>query len=230
MRLDRFLSNNTGLSRKEVRQYLAKKLVKVEGEVVTDGSQHINEFTHVELMGEAVQSRRARYFMLHKPKGYLSATKDDQHPTALDLLDEPFKEELHIGGRLDLHTSGLLLITDDGKWSRHVTAPKQKIPKVYLVETADPITPDTADVFAQGVYFKYEDLTTSPAQLEILEERKCRLTIYEGRYHQVKRMFGSVGNRVVELHRESVGQLVLDPKLEPGEYRELSAEEVAPYL
>ena len=230
MRLDRFLSNNTGLSRKEVRQHLAKKLVKVEGEIITDGSQHINEFTHVELMGEEVQSRRARYFMLHKPKGYLSATKDDQHPTALDLLDEPFKEELHIGGRLDLHTSGLLLITDDGKWSRHVTAPKKKIPKVYLVETADPITPETADVFAQGVYFKYEDLTTSPAQLEILEEKKCRLTIYEGRYHQVKRMFGSVGNRVVELHRESVGQLVLDPKLEPGEYRELTAEEVAPYL
>lgn len=230
MRIDRFLSNNTPYSRKEVRKILAERQVKVEGVVVTDGSQHIDEFTHVELMGEEIQARRARYFMLHKPKGYLSATVDDQHPTALDLIDEPFKEELHIGGRLDLHTSGLLLITDDGKWSRHITAPKEKIPKVYLVDTADPITPETAKVFAEGVYFKYEDLTTSPAELELLDERKARLTIYEGRYHQVKRMFGSVGNRVVELHRESVGSISLDEQLKPGQYRHLTDDEIQPYL
>lgn len=230
MRIDRFLSNNTLYSRKDVRKLMAKGQVKIEGEVVTDGSVHITEFSHVELMGEALQSRRARYIMLYKPKGYLSATKDDQHRTAMDLIHEEFKQDLHIAGRLDLNTSGLLLITDDGKWSRHVTAPKQKIPKVYRVETADDISPATAAAFAEGVYFKYEDLTTSPAQLEIITPRQCRLTIYEGRYHQVKRMFGSVGNSVVELHRESVGDVVLDPNLEPGQYRHLTDAEVQQYL
>ncbi len=226
MRLDRFLSNNTGLSRKTVRQHLAKRQVKVEGEVITDGARHIPAFCHVELLGETIHQRRARYLMLHKPRGYLSATQDKQHPTALDLIDEPLKETLHIAGRLDLHTSGLLLLTDDGQWSRQITAPKQKVPKVYQVETADPIHPDTAARFAQGIYFQYEDLTTSPAQLEQLGERCCRLTIYEGRYHQVKRMFGALGNRVVALHRESVGNIHLDPALQPGQYRPLSEAEI----
>ncbi len=230
MRIDRFLSNNTHYSRKDVRKLMAKGEVKVEGEVVTDGSVHITEFSHVEFMGEALQSRRARYIMLHKPKGYLSATKDDQHNTAMDLIHEDFKQDLHIAGRLDLNTSGLLLITDDGKWSRHVTAPKKKIPKVYLVDTADDISPETAAAFEQGVYFKYEDLTTSPAQLEVISSKQCRLTIYEGRYHQVKRMFGSVGNRVVELHRESVGNIFLDTALAPGQYRHLTDDEVKQYL
>ena len=176
MRIDRFLSNNTHYSRKDVRKLMAKGEVKVEGEVVTDGSVHITEFSHVEFMGEALQSRRARYIMLHKPKGYLSATKDDQHNTAMDLIHEDFKQDLHIAGRLELNTSGLLLITDDGKWSRHVTAPKKKIPKVYLVDTADDISPETAAAFEQGVYFKYEDLTTSPAQLEVISSKPVSYT------------------------------------------------------
>lgn len=226
MRLDRFLCNNSPYSRQRVRLLLAQGQVKVAGEVSIDGSRDIDHFTTVELMGRTLQSTQARYFMLHKPPGYLSATVDPQHPTVMELIDEPESEELHIGGRLDRSSSGLLLITNDGLWSRRITAPELKRPKVYRVETLEPISPQTQSAFARGIYLAYENLTTQPAQLEQLAARQARLTIYEGRYHQVKRMFATVGNRVTALHRESMGQIRLDPDLQPGQYRPLTAAEI----
>mgnify|MGYP000330197722 CR=1 FL=1 len=113
-------------------------------------------------------------------------------------------------GRLDLNSEGLLLLTNDGKWSRQLTLPDEEHAKVYLVETAEDIAAETAETFSKGIYFGYEDLTTGPAELELLGERRARLTIYEGKYHQVKRMFHAVGNRVVSLHREKVGPIALD--------------------
>ncbi len=120
-----------------------------------------------------------------------------------------------------------MLLTNDGDWSRRLTLPQEGHGKVYLVETAEPISGETAQAFARGIYFGYEDITTGPAELEILGERQGRLTIYEGKYHQVKRMFHAVGNRVVSLHRERVAHITLDPQLAVGEWRELSDDELA---
>lgn len=166
--------------------------------------------------------------MLHKPAGYLSATTDPQHPTVMELIDEP--TTLHIAGRLDRASTGLLILTNDGIWSRLLTEPKQSVPKTYLVTTADPITEETHARFSQGIYFAYEDLTTQPAKLDVIGSCKARITIYEGRYHQIKRMFHAVGNRVVALHRLSMGNIHLDPTLEEGKHRYLTTEEVTSIL
>jgi 16S rRNA pseudouridine516 synthase len=228
MRLDRFLSNLSEFSRLDARLLLAAGRVRVDGQRITDGRSEVREFSRVELDERLLQAGKpARYFMLYKPSGHVSATEHPEHPTVLDLLDEPDKHELHLGGRLDLTTTGLLLITNDGLWSRRLTQPERKQPKVYLVETEQPIGAEYTETFAQGLYFAYEGLTTLPAQLDILDTRKARLTLHEGRYHQVKRMFGRFRNRVVGLHRESVGPLKLDPQMKPGDYRSLTAEEVA---
>ncbi|MCO6055598.1 pseudouridine synthase [Pseudomonas sp. MOB-449] len=228
MRLDRFLSNFPEFSRLDARLLLAAGRVQVDGQPITDGRVEIREFSRVELDERLLQAGKpARYFMLYKPSGHVSATEHPEHPTVLDLLDEPDKQELHLGGRLDLTTTGLLLITNDGLWSRRLTLPGSKQPKVYYVETEQPIGSEYIDTFAQGLYFAYEGLTTLPAQLEILDTRAARLTLHEGRYHQVKRMFGHFRNRVVRLHRESIGPLKLDPQMQPGDYRSLTAAEVA---
>ncbi|GGU66611.1 hypothetical protein GCM10009504_24390 [Pseudomonas laurentiana] len=164
--------------------------------------------------------------MLHKPAGCVSATVDPQHRTVLDLLDEPDKHDLHIAGRLDYNTTGLLLITNDGLWSRRLTQPQTKLPKVYYVETEQVIGEHYIEKFREGFYFAFEDLTTQPADLTILGTHSARLSIVEGRYHQVKRMFGFFDNKVMRLHREHMGPLQLDPALQPGEYRALRPDEI----
>nr|WP_024307332.1 pseudouridine synthase [Pseudomonas sp. P818] len=228
MRLDRFLSNFPRFSRQDSRLLISAGRLRVDGAVVWDPRHEIRDFQRVELDDELLQAgRSARYWMLHKPVGVVSATEHDEHRTVLDLLDEPDKHDLHLAGRLDLNTSGLLLLTNDGRWSRRITQPQQRKPKVYHVTTEQPITSEYAEVFAQGLYFAFEDLTTLPAQLDVLSSHQARLTLFEGRYHQVKRMFGHFRNRVVALHRESMGEIVLDPQLAPGQYRALTAAEIA---
>lgn len=227
MRVDRFLSNLPQFNRQQARLLLIEKRVRVDGQIVSDPHHDIREFSRVELDEQVLQAGKpARYFMLHKPPGCVSATQDPEHPTVLDLLNEADKHDLHIAGRLDFNTSGLMLITNDGHWSRHLTQPQTKLPKVYYVETEQDITDAYITRFEQGVYFAYEDLTTLPATLELLGPRSARLSIVEGRYHQVKRMFGYFDNKVVRLHRESIGRLMLDSRLAPGEYRALTSEEV----
>lgn len=228
MRLDRFLGNLPALNRQQVQRLLASGAVKVDGQICRDGRHEVRSFQRVELADLVVQAGKpARYFMLHKPVGVVSATVHDEHRTVLDLLDEPEKHDLHIGGRLDLNTSGLLLITNDGLWSRRLTEPSSELGKVYRVETEQPIDPACVAAFARGLHFAYEDLTTRTAELVILGPNKALLTLHEGRYHQVKRMFGHFHNKVIGLHRESMGPLHLDPCLEPGQYRPLSAAEIA---
>lgn len=228
MRLDRFLCNLPALNRQQVQRLLASGAVKIDGQACRDGRHEVRSFQRIELADQMVQAGKpARYFMLHKPVGVVSATVHDEHRTVLDLLDEPDKHELHIGGRLDLNTSGLLLITNDGLWSRRLTEPRSELGKVYRVETEQVIDPVCVEAFAQGLYFAYEDLTTRPAELLILSPHTALLTLHEGRYHQVKRMFGHFDNKVIGLHRESMGPLQLDPQLAPGEYRHLSTAEIA---
>ncbi|WP_219266228.1 16S rRNA pseudouridine(516) synthase [Pseudomonas sp. Xaverov 259] len=227
MRVDRFLSNLPRFNRQQVRVLLVERRVTVDGLAVSDPHHDVREFSRVCVDDEVLQAGKpARYFMLHKPQGCVSATADPVHPTVLDWLNEPDKHKLHIAGRLDFNTTGLMLITNDGQWSRRLTQPQTKLPKVYLVETEQDIGPEYAVTFAAGLYFAFEDLTTQPAELELLGPRTARLSIIEGRYHQVKRMFGHFDNKVIGLHRERMGPLVLDATLAPGEYRELTDEEI----
>lgn len=227
MRLDRFLTRGGSRSGKEVARLLGAGAVLVDGAAEANGLRKIDRFSRVEVEGETLQAREALYLILHKPAGYLSATSDPQHPTVIDLIDHPLRHELHLAGRLDRASTGLLLLTNDGRWSKRVTEPAEEIDKVYRVTTRDSISLATAGVFAAGIYFAYENLTTRPAALEILGEREARLTIHEGRYHQVKRMFHAVGNQVLSLHREKVGPLELDASLGPGGYRALLPDEIA---
>lgn len=224
MKLSRFLHHHTAHGKHAIRRILAAGQVQVNGIVEKDSQCDIGEFTHVVCDGTVLQNKTAVYLMLNKPAGYLSATTDPEHPTVMELIDVP--QTLHIAGRLDRASTGLLLLTNDGKWSRDLTEPKEGVPKTYFVTTADPIKPEIAAHFREGIYFAYEDLTTQPADLEILDDHTARLTIYEGRYHQVKRMFHAVGNRITSLHRERIGNIELDPQLESGAWRELTQKEV----
>ncbi len=205
---------------------LASGRLQVDGQTVRDGLVQIREFNRIELGDELLQAGKpARFYMLHKPVGYVSATQHPQHLTVLDLLDVADKHDLHLAGRLDLNTSGLLLITNDGHWSRQLTQPQSKQPKAYRVTTAQPITDAYIETFANGLYFAYENLTTRPATLEILGTHEARLTLIEGRYHQIKRMFGHFQNPVIKLHRERIGELHLG-ELPCGAWRSLTVQEV----
>ncbi len=230
MRLDRFLTRRGSHSGKEVARLLVDGRVKVDGETETSGLRRISRFSRVELDGEILQEHEAVYLMLHKPAGYLSATTDPLHPTVMELIDHPLRDELHLVGRLDRASTGLLLLTNNGRWSKLLTEPVEEISKVYRVTTREVISTDTGAIFAAGIYFAFEDLTTRPAVMEILGDREARLSIHEGRYHQVKRMFHAVGNQVLSLHRESIGPLVLDGGLPEGKFRHLTPDEISCFI
>lgn len=227
MKLDRLIASHQSQGRQSAHRAIAARRVRVNGMMVTDGHHPVDRFTLVEIDDTVIQQpERALYLMLHKPVGILSATKDDQHPTVLDLINDPDKHTLHIAGRLDRSTSGLVLLTNDGRWSKRLMTAEEKVPKVYLVETLDPIASDAVEAFARGFYFHTEDITTLPAELVLLGANQARLTLHEGRYHQVKRMFHRIGNRVINLHRESIGALTLPADLPPGAWRVLTPQEV----
>ncbi|MEC5318515.1 16S rRNA pseudouridine(516) synthase RsuA [Brenneria populi subsp. brevivirga] len=228
MRLDKFLSQQLAISRSLVVRELRAQRVTVDGEVVKSGSFKLLPEHQVAFDGNPlVQQHGPRYFMLNKPQGYVCATEDPDHPTILYFMDVPVAHKLHAAGRLDIDTTGLVLLTDDGQWSHRITSPKHHCEKTYLVTLEQPLSDDTAERFAAGVQLNGEKQLTKPATLEKISENQVRLTISEGRYHQVKRMFAAVGNRVVGLHRERIGDISLDSGLQPGEYRALSGQEVA---
>lgn len=229
MRLDRYLSKTTGMSRKEATRVLQKETVTVDGVrqkraafKVPEGAEVICNDMRLELTGPT-------YLMLHKPLGCVCANSDAIHPTVFSYLDVPNPDKLHTVGRLDLDTSGLLLITDDGQWSHRITSPKQHCLKVYRAWLAEPLSDADVAAFAKGLQLRNESNLTAPAVLEIVAEREALVHIHEGRYHQVRRMFAALGNKVEKLHREQVGTLSLDPDLAPGEYRVLTEEEVASF-
>lgn len=187
----------------------------------------IDRFMMVSLDGTLIKPpAAAHYLMLRKPVGYLSAISDPLHITVMGRCQKPCARCCTLVGAWTGASSELLILTNDGLWSRRVTAPQIKIPKVYRITTAELISADMPERFAQGIYSAFEDLTTSPAQLDRLGTCEARLTLYEGRYHQVKRMFHAVGNRVLSLHRESMGRIVLDDDLAPVAFRPLSQTEI----
>lgn len=227
MRLDKFICDCTGLTRTQAGKSIRQGLVSINGKLVKQAARQVSVTDQVTLDDEPLQLIGPRYIMLHKPAGYVCANDDPEHPIVFTLLDEPLVERLHTVGRLDLDTTGLLLLTDDGQWSHRLTSPKHHVAKTYRVWTADPIPADAIAQFAAGVMLRGEKEPTKPAQLELVATHEALLTIHEGRYHQVKRMFAAIGNKVERLHRERIGALQLPVELAEGEYRALTAEEAA---
>ncbi len=226
MRLDKYLAGVTDLSRSDAKRAIKDGDVAVAGRVVLDPQFDVAADAPVTLAGQKLRTAAPRYFMLHKPEGYVCAARDRQHLTVLDLLDEDNVESLHIAGRLDIDTTGLVLLTDDGVWSHRITAPRRDCDKTYWLQTAEPILDTAVTQFERGLFLHSEKTRLKPAFLEIIDPHTARMRISEGKYHQVKRMFGAIGNAVVKLHRERVGAISLDPNLAEGEYRALTAAEI----
>jgi 16S rRNA pseudouridine516 synthase len=229
MRLDKFIADVTDLSRSDAKRAVKRGDVRVDGASVDDPQFDVGADADVELAGRRLRAPAPRYFMLHKPEGYICAAKDRRHLTVLDLLDEDNRDSLHVAGRLDIDTTGLVLLTDDGQWSHRVTSPKSDCEKIYRLRTALPIPSEAVQQFARGLFLHSEKQRLKPARLELLGACEARLAIAEGKYHQVKRMFGAIGNAVVALHREAIGAVALDADLPAGAYRPLTPAEIAAF-
>jgi 16S rRNA pseudouridine516 synthase len=222
-----------GINRKDVRAILARGRLILDGQAAVDIHQQVDEFSQVILDGITLQNKQPVYLMLNKPVGVVSATKDSKHKTVIDVVKTSLNEadiqaldidNIHLAGRLDFNSSGLLLLTNDGRWSRRLSLPEEKIAKLYRVTLANKITVDYQQAFAEGMYFSYENITTRPAKLEIIDEYTAMVTLVEGRYHQIKRMFGRFQNPVLQLHRVAIGKLTLD--VSDGQWRQLTAAEI----
>jgi 16S rRNA pseudouridine516 synthase len=233
-RLDRFISRITGIPKNDVRLLLAQKRVLVNNHLAESTHIMVDQFSLVSLDGNILQNKKPIYLMMHKPKGVISATKDDQHRTVIDVLRESNElsithnelDELHIVGRLDLNSSGLLLLTNDSDWSKRLMSPEHKVEKVYEVTVEKPISNKCIEAFSIGMHFPFEDITTKPAKLERLSDTLARVTLTEGKYHQIKRMFGRFRNPVLELHRIKIGRLELGSEIKPGKICKLDKKSV----
>jgi len=224
MRLDKFLCKSTELTRVQSVGLIESGEVSVNGEVFTDPAVQVHENNRITLSGQVLTPRASRYIMMHKPLDTLSSNVDGDYPSVMNCLDIDKVCDLHIAGRLDADTTGLVLVTDDGRWSFNIINPKYHCEKVYRVSLRDPIAADVAGKFALGVQLQGEQSLTLPAKLEVVSSKEVLLTITEGKYHQVKRMFAAVGNRVNGLHRQQIGEIKLDIGL--GQWRYLTAEEI----
>jgi 16S rRNA pseudouridine516 synthase len=202
--------------------------VEINGTVIKDQGKKVKPDDVVSINGRELKESGEVYLVMNKKAGIICATQDEEQDTVLDFLDGYTHKELHIAGRLDKDTTGLVLITSDGKWSHRVTSPNYVCEKSYLLETILPIEESYVEEFFKGILLRDEVKPTRPAKLEIITPTSARLTLTEGKYHQVKRMFGAMGNRVTKLQRESVGGVKLDG-LEEGEFRELTESEVASF-
>ena len=221
-RLDRFMQKQMGIALSAVRLLVAQKRIYIDGECATNVQQLIGEFTVVVLDSQVLQENQPRYIALHKPKGIVSATSDKSHTTVIDLLPQDVGEGLHLVGRLDFNSTGLMLLTNDGRWSRGVNDSVKKVPKHYRVTLDKPIDHAVVAAFNAGIYFSYEDITTQPAQLNIISPFEAEVILTEGRYHQIKRMFGHFQIEVLTLHRFKIGRFELEDDLPEGTYRLLT--------
>jgi 16S rRNA pseudouridine516 synthase len=230
MRLDKLFSQSTSFTRSQAKIHIKRGKVKVDGDVISNPAQHIADDANVEYMGVSVTKPQLRYIMLNKPTGVVCANKDKDHPTVFDSLFVPRIDTLHVAGRLDIDTTGLVLLTDDGQWLHQITSPKHDHKKTYLVDLDSEITEKQIRILTEGVQLKAEKERCKPALIEVLKgqnsTQKIRLSISEGKYHQVKRMMAAVGNHVVKLHRERIADIILDDNLAEGSWRDLSALEV----
>lgn len=230
LRIDKILSNLGYGSRAELKLYCKKGLVKVNDKVISNsGIQVDTDIDKIEFKNELVRYREFVYIMMNKPNGYLSATFDKRNPIVLDLIDPSYLTFAPFPvGRLDKDTEGLLVLTNDGQLAHRVLSPKKHVPKTYYAKIEGMVTEQDVKAFEKGVTLD-DGYETMPSQLNILnssELSEIELTINEGKFHQVKRMFESIDKKVVYLKRLSMGKLILDETLSLGEYRELTDEEV----
>ena len=232
MRLDKYLVACAVGSRTEVKNFLKAGRVTVNGKKEKSAKLQINEETdEICFDGEKLEYEEFVYYMMNKPQGVISATEDPKHKTVLDLLDDLARsKEVFPVGRLDIDTHGLLLLTNDGQLAHALLSPKHHVDKTYLAQVKGIMTDEDIETFAQGISLK--DFTCQPAKLELLsinrekDESLVRVTIAEGKFHQVKRMVAYCGKEVVNLKRLTMGTLTLDENLKRGEWRRLSKEEL----
>ena len=234
MRLDKLLAGQGMLSRREVKELVRRGRVTVNGAVEKKPETAVDsDVDQVCIDGRPIQVKQYLYLMLHKPQGVVSATQDSKFPTVLDLVPEEYRRKnLFPAGRLDKDTEGFLLITDDGDFAHRILAPKNKLPKRYTAVLDAPLPDNICEEFAKGVDIGGGDVT-SPAELTVLEQGiqpRVSVVIYEGMYHQVKRMFERFGSKVIYLKREQIGGLPLDPNLALGTCRELEPQELEQLL
>ncbi len=222
LRLDKYLADMGIGTRTQVKQYIRKNQVLVNGLPPEGPQQKVTDSDMVTFQGSAISYQKYKYYMFHKPKGCVSAAADNRHKTVLDYFPEYSRKGLFPVGRLDLDTEGLLLITNDGALAHNLLSPAKHVPKTYYAEVDGTVTEEDKAQFAQGIDIGGEKQAL-PAKLEI---SRVHLTINEGKFHQVKRMFGAVGKQVLYLKRVSMGGLMLDGSLSPGEYRELTEKEL----
>ena len=227
LRLDRWLVTLGVGSRTEIQKLVKKGGVKVNGMPVKDPGMQVDEKSAaLTVNGQPVDGRLTRHVMLHKPAGLLTAARDKKQPTVMDLLPEAYAS---IGcmpvGRLDKDTTGLLFLTTDGELNHRLLSPGRHVDKTYLAEVDGALDERHVAAFAEGLHLS--DFDAQPAKLEILGPHVGRVTVHEGKFHQVKRMFSAVGCEVTKLHRETFGSLVLDPSLPEGKWRELTEDELA---
>lgn len=225
MRLDRFLSQAAGISRSQARALIRQGRIAVDGARVRDPGQPLAPSSKVTLDEGDLALPGPAYLMMHKPTGLLSASRDGQQPTVMGLLPPQLIRRVHLVGRLDKETSGLLLLTDDGAWSHRVASPRHHRVKTYRAMLAEPLVADAETRLAEGLVLRNEARPTAPASLTRLGPCEVAIGVTEGRYHLVRRMFAALGNRVTALHRERIGALALDPLLAPGEWRYLDPDE-----
>lgn len=233
MRLDKFLANSGIGTRKEVKIILKKGKIKVNEKIVKDAKMQVDEIKDdVKIEGEKITYRPFVYIMMNKPSGVISATEDGKHKTVIDLLCEKYKNyKVFPVGRLDIDTEGLLLLTNDGVLAHNLLSPKKHVDKKYYVELKEPLTIEKKKILENGIKLE-ENFVTKKAKIEIIDKdedievNSVFITISEGKFHQVKRMFKFVENEVLYLKRVKMGKLLLPENLKLGEYRELSEEEM----
>lgn len=225
-RIDKIIGAQTEYSRKDVKKLVLQKRVKLNGELVLKSDIKIDETNDIiTIDGNEINVVKNVYLILNKPAGYISATEDKSQKTVLDLIDEKYSHrELFPAGRLDKDTTGMMIITDDGVFAHNILAPKKHISKTYEVEIDIPVTKDMVKGFENGV--ELNDGVCKKASLEITGEYTAIVILTEGRYHQIKRMFGCFGAKVTKLHRVAMGGLKLPKNLNEGESRELLKEEI----
>lgn len=228
MRLDKYLADMGVGTRKEVKNYIRKGLVTVNEQTVKSPELKINESDTVSYNGSLVGYVEKEYYMLNKPAGVISATEDFRQQTVIDLIETKKRKDLFPVGRLDKDTEGLLLITNDGELAHRLLSPKKHVGKVYYAKISGKVTEKDVAAFRDGVRIE-EDFTALPAHLRILDSAdisEIEVEIYEGKFHQIKRMFEAVGKEVIYLKRLSMGPLLLDADLQTGDYRPLTKDEL----
>lgn len=227
MRIDKFLSDMGVCSRTEAKKAAKENAVRVNGAPVRDTATHIDpEKDEISYRGDVIRFEKNVYIMMNKPDGVLSATEDGYGETVLDLLPEKYRKMgLFPCGRLDKNTLGLLIITNDGKTAHELLSPSKHVQKTYLFECASPLCESDCELLRRGVDIG-EKSSTRPAEVELESSTRGKITVVEGKYHQIKRMFGAVGNEITYLERISFGGIPLDASLSRGEWRELDESEI----